>query len=214
MRYLYSICNQNTGDICYSCCKNISKTYQKKQTTHLSYVRPTSRRQLIKFRNLFSLFPCRAATVRGGRGHESGTLLSIPLCFSQRLPVQNWLHDSGCHRAQGQRRQLKHTNKERHTASTYILLYCKLLWLFFFFSLHVEFSRRWCTLNDAIFSYYESDKNSNPNGALKSSEIVCLAVDMPKKHGYAHKQTQDNYFFFLYFLFFHISFYFLLTPQV
>ncbi|XP_057694032.1 arf-GAP with Rho-GAP domain, ANK repeat and PH domain-containing protein 1-like isoform X2 [Corythoichthys intestinalis] len=49
-----------------------------------------------------------------------------------------------------------------------------------------EFSRRWCTLNDGIFSYYESDKNSNPNGALKASEIVCLAVDAPEKHGYEH----------------------------
>ncbi|KAM3615695.1 uncharacterized protein V6R79_006329 [Siganus canaliculatus] len=49
-----------------------------------------------------------------------------------------------------------------------------------------DFSRRWCTLNDGTFSYYESDKNSNPNGALKSSEIVCLAVDMPEKHGYEH----------------------------
>ncbi|XP_051814276.1 arf-GAP with Rho-GAP domain, ANK repeat and PH domain-containing protein 1 isoform X1 [Acanthochromis polyacanthus] len=47
-----------------------------------------------------------------------------------------------------------------------------------------EFSRRWCTLNDGTFSYYESDRNSNPNGALKSSEIVCLAVDSPEKHGY------------------------------
>uniref|UniRef100_UPI0037E87F7A arf-GAP with Rho-GAP domain, ANK repeat and PH domain-containing protein 1 isoform X2 n=1 Tax=Semicossyphus pulcher TaxID=241346 RepID=UPI0037E87F7A len=49
-----------------------------------------------------------------------------------------------------------------------------------------EFSRRWCTLNDGTFSYYESDKNSNPNGALKASEIVCLAVDAPEKHGYDH----------------------------
>ncbi|XP_077467377.1 arfGAP with RhoGAP domain, ankyrin repeat and PH domain 1 isoform X1 [Stigmatopora argus] len=49
-----------------------------------------------------------------------------------------------------------------------------------------EFSRRWCTLNDGTFSYYESDKNSNPNGALKASEIVCLAVDAPEKHGYEH----------------------------
>uniref|UniRef100_A0A665U0Q2 ArfGAP with RhoGAP domain, ankyrin repeat and PH domain 1 n=2 Tax=Echeneis naucrates TaxID=173247 RepID=A0A665U0Q2_ECHNA len=47
-----------------------------------------------------------------------------------------------------------------------------------------EFSRRWCTLNDGTFSYYESDKNSNPNGALKASEIVCLAVDAREKHGY------------------------------
>uniref|UniRef100_A0A3Q2YZB3 ArfGAP with RhoGAP domain, ankyrin repeat and PH domain 1 n=1 Tax=Hippocampus comes TaxID=109280 RepID=A0A3Q2YZB3_HIPCM len=49
-----------------------------------------------------------------------------------------------------------------------------------------EFSRRWCTLNDGTFSYYESDKNSHPNGALRSSEIVCLAVDVPEKHGYEH----------------------------
>ncbi|XP_044058847.1 arf-GAP with Rho-GAP domain, ANK repeat and PH domain-containing protein 1-like isoform X5 [Siniperca chuatsi] len=49
-----------------------------------------------------------------------------------------------------------------------------------------EFSRRWCTLNDGIFSYYESDRNSNPNGTLKASEIVCLAVDPPEKHGYDH----------------------------
>lgn len=53
-----------------------------------------------------------------------------------------------------------------------------------YLSLLVEFSRRWCTLNDGTFSYYESDKNSNPNGALKASEIVCLAVDAPEKHGY------------------------------
>ncbi|XP_041669504.1 arf-GAP with Rho-GAP domain, ANK repeat and PH domain-containing protein 1-like isoform X2 [Cheilinus undulatus] len=49
-----------------------------------------------------------------------------------------------------------------------------------------EFSRRWCTLNDGTFSYYESDKNSNPNGALKATEIVCLAVDVPERHGYDH----------------------------
>ncbi|XP_061924184.1 arf-GAP with Rho-GAP domain, ANK repeat and PH domain-containing protein 1 isoform X2 [Entelurus aequoreus] len=49
-----------------------------------------------------------------------------------------------------------------------------------------EFSRRWCTLNDGTFSYYESDKNSNPNGVLKAPEIVCLAVDAHEKHGYDH----------------------------
>ncbi|KAL6116275.1 arap1 [Pungitius sinensis] len=47
-----------------------------------------------------------------------------------------------------------------------------------------EFSRRWCTVNDGTFSYYESDKNSNPNGALKASDIVCLAVDVPQRHGF------------------------------
>ncbi|XP_055081857.1 arf-GAP with Rho-GAP domain, ANK repeat and PH domain-containing protein 1-like isoform X3 [Periophthalmus magnuspinnatus] len=48
-----------------------------------------------------------------------------------------------------------------------------------------EFSRRWCTLNDGTFSYYESDKNSNPNGSLKASEIVCLSVGTIS-HGYNH----------------------------
>ncbi|KAM8902674.1 arf-GAP with Rho-GAP domain, ANK repeat and PH domain-containing protein 1 isoform 2-T2 [Spinachia spinachia] len=47
-----------------------------------------------------------------------------------------------------------------------------------------EFSRRWCTVNDGTFSYYESDKNSNPNGSLKASDVVCLAVDVPQRHGY------------------------------
>lgn len=61
---------------------------------------------------------------------------------------------------------------------------------------HAEFSRRWCTLNDGTFSYFESDKNSNPNGALKASELVCMTVDTPGKHGYRHTQTDpvlDNY---------------------
>ncbi|XP_030632660.1 arf-GAP with Rho-GAP domain, ANK repeat and PH domain-containing protein 1 [Chanos chanos] len=49
-----------------------------------------------------------------------------------------------------------------------------------------EFSRRWCTLNDGNFNYYESDKNATPNGGLKMKEIVCLAVDPPEKHGYDH----------------------------
>uniref|UniRef100_A0A8D0CKB8 ArfGAP with RhoGAP domain, ankyrin repeat and PH domain 1 n=1 Tax=Scleropages formosus TaxID=113540 RepID=A0A8D0CKB8_SCLFO len=49
-----------------------------------------------------------------------------------------------------------------------------------------EFSRRWCTLNDGHFNYYESDKNSTPNGVLKMKEIVCLAVNPPEKHGYNH----------------------------
>ncbi|KAG9335256.1 hypothetical protein JZ751_005435 [Albula glossodonta] len=49
-----------------------------------------------------------------------------------------------------------------------------------------EFSRRWCTLNDGNFNYYESDKNSTPNGGLKMKEIVCLTVNPPEKHGYDH----------------------------
>ncbi|XP_041918872.1 arf-GAP with Rho-GAP domain, ANK repeat and PH domain-containing protein 1-like isoform X4 [Alosa sapidissima] len=49
-----------------------------------------------------------------------------------------------------------------------------------------EFSRRWCVLNDGVFSYYESDKAATPNGGLKMKEIVCLAVNPPEKHGYDH----------------------------
>ncbi|XP_075871057.1 arf-GAP with Rho-GAP domain, ANK repeat and PH domain-containing protein 1 isoform X4 [Nelusetta ayraudi] len=49
-----------------------------------------------------------------------------------------------------------------------------------------EFTRRWCSLNDGCFSYYESDKSSAPNGTMKSSEIVCVAVNPPDKHGYEH----------------------------
>ncbi|KAL0973489.1 hypothetical protein UPYG_G00204620, partial [Umbra pygmaea] len=49
-----------------------------------------------------------------------------------------------------------------------------------------EFSRRWCTLNDGNFSYYESDKNSTPNGILKSTEIVCMAVNKPDRHGFEY----------------------------
>uniref|UniRef100_A0A1A7XFN8 ArfGAP with RhoGAP domain, ankyrin repeat and PH domain 1 n=1 Tax=Iconisemion striatum TaxID=60296 RepID=A0A1A7XFN8_9TELE len=52
------------------------------------------------------------------------------------------------------------------------------------FKAREEFSRRWCSLNDGSFSYYESDKNPNPNGTLKTSEIVCLVIDAPQKHGY------------------------------
>uniref|UniRef100_A0A673LWD6 Arf-GAP with Rho-GAP domain, ANK repeat and PH domain-containing protein 1-like n=1 Tax=Sinocyclocheilus rhinocerous TaxID=307959 RepID=A0A673LWD6_9TELE len=50
----------------------------------------------------------------------------------------------------------------------------------------LEFSRRWCVLNDGNFSYYESDKNATPNGGLKMKEIVCLAVSPPETHGYDH----------------------------
>ncbi|XP_066555326.1 arfGAP with RhoGAP domain, ankyrin repeat and PH domain 1 isoform X3 [Amia ocellicauda] len=49
-----------------------------------------------------------------------------------------------------------------------------------------EFSRRWCTLNDGNFNYYESDRNSTPNGGLKMKEIVCLVVNPLETHGYDH----------------------------
>ncbi|NXS67882.1 ARAP1 protein, partial [Pandion haliaetus] len=37
-----------------------------------------------------------------------------------------------------------------------------------------EFSRRWCTLQDGVLSYYENDRNAVPNGEIKMEEIVCL----------------------------------------
>ncbi|XP_030412327.1 arf-GAP with Rho-GAP domain, ANK repeat and PH domain-containing protein 1 isoform X1 [Gopherus evgoodei] len=47
-----------------------------------------------------------------------------------------------------------------------------------------EFSRRWCTLNDSIFSYYENDRNAVPNGEIKMEEIVCLVNNPPDTHGF------------------------------
>uniref|UniRef100_A0A3Q1HNA7 ArfGAP with RhoGAP domain, ankyrin repeat and PH domain 1 n=1 Tax=Anabas testudineus TaxID=64144 RepID=A0A3Q1HNA7_ANATE len=67
-----------------------------------------------------------------------------------------------------------------HLFLQYYAVMVNVHYLFF----HAEFSRRWCTLNDGTFSYFESDKNSNPNGALKAPEIVCMTVDTPGKHGY------------------------------
>ncbi|NWR35511.1 ARAP1 protein, partial [Tachuris rubrigastra] len=37
-----------------------------------------------------------------------------------------------------------------------------------------EFSRRWCTLQDGVLSYYENDRNAIPNGEIRVEEIVCL----------------------------------------
>ncbi|XP_074873371.1 arf-GAP with Rho-GAP domain, ANK repeat and PH domain-containing protein 1 isoform X1 [Carettochelys insculpta] len=47
-----------------------------------------------------------------------------------------------------------------------------------------EFSRRWCTLNDSIFSYYENNRNPLPNGEIKMGEIVCLVNNPPGTHGF------------------------------
>nr|XP_033803816.1 arf-GAP with Rho-GAP domain, ANK repeat and PH domain-containing protein 1 isoform X2 [Geotrypetes seraphini] len=47
-----------------------------------------------------------------------------------------------------------------------------------------EFSRRWCVLNDGVFSYYDSDRNSAPNGEIAMTEIVCLVVNPPDTHGF------------------------------
>uniref|UniRef100_A0A8D0GM19 ArfGAP with RhoGAP domain, ankyrin repeat and PH domain 1 n=1 Tax=Sphenodon punctatus TaxID=8508 RepID=A0A8D0GM19_SPHPU len=47
-----------------------------------------------------------------------------------------------------------------------------------------EFSRRWCTLHDGIFSYYENDRNAVPNGEIKMQEIVLLVNNPPGAHGF------------------------------
>ncbi|KFO90481.1 Arf-GAP with Rho-GAP domain, ANK repeat and PH domain-containing protein 1, partial [Buceros rhinoceros silvestris] len=49
---------------------------------------------------------------------------------------------------------------------------------------HAEFSRRWCTLQDGVLSYYESDRNAAPNGEIKVDEIVCLVNNPPHIHGH------------------------------
>ncbi|XP_064361338.1 arf-GAP with Rho-GAP domain, ANK repeat and PH domain-containing protein 1 isoform X2 [Dromaius novaehollandiae] len=46
-----------------------------------------------------------------------------------------------------------------------------------------EFSRRWCTLQDGVFSYYENDRNAVPNGEIRAEEIVCLVNNPPHAHG-------------------------------
>ncbi|KAM6447701.1 arf-GAP with Rho-GAP domain, ANK repeat and PH domain-containing protein 1 isoform 3-T3 [Liasis olivaceus] len=49
-----------------------------------------------------------------------------------------------------------------------------------------EFSRRWCQLHEGIFSYYESNTNTVPNGEIRMQEIVCLATNPPDTHGFAN----------------------------
>ncbi|XP_075270561.1 arf-GAP with Rho-GAP domain, ANK repeat and PH domain-containing protein 1 isoform X2 [Opisthocomus hoazin] len=46
-----------------------------------------------------------------------------------------------------------------------------------------EFSRRWCTLQDGVLSYYEHDRHAAPNGEIKAEEIVCLVNNPPHAHG-------------------------------
>ncbi|XP_027744113.1 arf-GAP with Rho-GAP domain, ANK repeat and PH domain-containing protein 1 isoform X2 [Empidonax traillii] len=46
-----------------------------------------------------------------------------------------------------------------------------------------EFSRRWCTLQDGVLSYYENDRNAVPNGEIRVEEIVCLVKNPPHAHG-------------------------------
>uniref|UniRef100_A0A2K6DEN2 ArfGAP with RhoGAP domain, ankyrin repeat and PH domain 1 n=1 Tax=Macaca nemestrina TaxID=9545 RepID=A0A2K6DEN2_MACNE len=49
-----------------------------------------------------------------------------------------------------------------------------------------EFSRRWCVLSDGVLSYYENERAVTPNGEIRASEIVCLAVPLPDTHGFEH----------------------------
>ncbi|XP_054998940.1 arf-GAP with Rho-GAP domain, ANK repeat and PH domain-containing protein 1 isoform X3 [Sorex araneus] len=49
-----------------------------------------------------------------------------------------------------------------------------------------EFSRRWCVLADGVLSYYENERAVTPNGEIRASEIVCLAVPPPDTHGFEH----------------------------
>ncbi|KAK6322287.1 hypothetical protein J4Q44_G00070790 [Coregonus suidteri] len=49
-----------------------------------------------------------------------------------------------------------------------------------------DFSRRWCSLNQGNFSYYESEKSSSQRGGMKMSDVLCLLVNPLGKHGYAH----------------------------
>ncbi|XP_007527555.1 arf-GAP with Rho-GAP domain, ANK repeat and PH domain-containing protein 1 isoform X2 [Erinaceus europaeus] len=49
-----------------------------------------------------------------------------------------------------------------------------------------EFSRRWCVLSDGVLSYYENERTVTPNGEIRASEIVCLAVPPPETHGFEH----------------------------
>ncbi|NXO31622.1 ARAP1 protein, partial [Cisticola juncidis] len=49
-----------------------------------------------------------------------------------------------------------------------------------------EFSRRWCTLQDGVLSYYENDRNTVPNGEIRVEEIVCLVNNPLHAHGAWH----------------------------
>ncbi|XP_061485133.1 arf-GAP with Rho-GAP domain, ANK repeat and PH domain-containing protein 1 isoform X2 [Rhineura floridana] len=47
-----------------------------------------------------------------------------------------------------------------------------------------EFSRRWCRLHDGIFSYYDSNTNTVPNGEIRMQEVACLVNNLPDTHGF------------------------------
>ncbi|XP_053162319.1 arf-GAP with Rho-GAP domain, ANK repeat and PH domain-containing protein 1 isoform X4 [Hemicordylus capensis] len=63
-----------------------------------------------------------------------------------------------------------------------------------------EFSRRWCCLHDGIFSYYENNTNTVPNGEIKMQEITCVVNNPPDTHGFVstfevHIESERLYLF-------------------
>ncbi|XP_067295216.1 arf-GAP with Rho-GAP domain, ANK repeat and PH domain-containing protein 1 isoform X2 [Pseudorasbora parva] len=49
-----------------------------------------------------------------------------------------------------------------------------------------DFSQRWCCLGDGMFNYFKNEQSHNKCGGMKTSEIICLSVNSPGKHGYEH----------------------------
>ncbi|XP_068926901.1 arf-GAP with Rho-GAP domain, ANK repeat and PH domain-containing protein 1 isoform X3 [Petaurus breviceps papuanus] len=63
-----------------------------------------------------------------------------------------------------------------------------------------EFSRRWCVLGDGVLSYYENERAVVPNGEIRASEIVCLAIPPSDTHGFdstfeVYTETERMYLF-------------------
>ncbi|XP_078013017.1 arf-GAP with Rho-GAP domain, ANK repeat and PH domain-containing protein 1 isoform X4 [Phascolarctos cinereus] len=63
-----------------------------------------------------------------------------------------------------------------------------------------EFSRRWCVLSDGVLSYYENERAVVPNGEIRASEIVCLAIPPSDTHGFdstfeVYTETERMYLF-------------------
>ncbi|KAJ7320436.1 hypothetical protein JRQ81_019947 [Phrynocephalus forsythii] len=48
-----------------------------------------------------------------------------------------------------------------------------------------EFSRRWCRLHEGLFSYYETNTSTVPNGEIRMQEVVCLVNNPPDTHGFS-----------------------------
>nr|XP_020647517.1 arf-GAP with Rho-GAP domain, ANK repeat and PH domain-containing protein 1 [Pogona vitticeps] len=56
-----------------------------------------------------------------------------------------------------------------------------------------EFSRRWCCLHDGVFSYYENNTNTVPNGEIRMQEVVCLVNNPPDTHGAAESLLSHDF---------------------